>query len=437
MVHRKNPIFRGLALGFALLTPQLAAAAALDGGETQYSGVVDRGLASRDGRATITEGKPVRVAQDRNASPGGEDSVDARKKLKAELDRIRRSGEANSDRNFDPPKPVRKKPTQAAATDASPQPVRSSDPEIDRVLGHLLLMRFKGNQPSDGGPKAIRSLLQSGLIAGAVFGADNIQSKAQLKEVMKFFASPGSPRPLFAIGEIGGVSDSLPAVRDFEQWPSQKDIAAKGDPEYAYSTYRSMGTNLAVLGFNMNFGPIVGASANARNASATFGDNPLQAGVFTKTFILGHREENVIPVPVVDGSDLSVRALKTLLVSYPDTPIAANVPQAPATPPLSPYNGLVRGARFCFVTLVAGSEGTDAARRFNEGCDILVLNGGSESPSNIRDRVAQGVSDAVKQGTLSLNALNASSQRISLLRSSLASLPNEVPTRAPRSPQSE
>lgn len=437
MVHRKIPIFRGLALGIAFLAPHLAAAAS-DGGEMYYSGVVHPGLASRDARANDAAIKPVRIAQqERGPAPDGEDSTEARKKLKTELDRIRRrSGEGNGDGGFNPPKPVRKKasPPSTAANEVRTESARAPDPELDRVLGRLLLMRFKGNQPSDGGPKAIRSLLQSGLIAGAVFSADNIQSKSQLKEVMKFFALPGSPKPLFAIGEIGGVSDSLPAVKDFEQWPSQKDIASKGDPEYAYSTYRSMGSNLAVLGFNMNFGPMVGASANARNALATYGDNPLQTGVFTKTFILGHREENVIPVPVVDGSELSVRAMKTLLVSYPETPIAANIPQFPAAPPLSPYEGLVRGARFCFVTLGAGTEGADAARDFAGGCDILVLNGGQESPSTTRDKVAQGVANAIKQGTLSLNNLTASAQRMSTLRSSLASLSGESSTRTARSP---
>ena len=157
-----------------------------------------------------------------------------------------------------------------------------------------------------------------------MFRTENIQSRAQLKELMKFFREGGTePRPVFAISEIGGASGGLPRIKDFEAWPSEQQVASKGAPEYAYSTYRSLGSYLAALGFTMNFGPAIGTAGTAREPSASFGENPLQAGVFAKTFILGHKDDNIVTVPVVDSSDIAVRALKTLLVSYPAMPVAA------------------------------------------------------------------------------------------------------------------
>ena len=96
-------------------------------------------------------------------------------------------------------------------------------PEIDQALGQVLLFYFKGTQPSDSGPKAIRALLQSGHIAGAVFTQENVVSKAQLKEIMKFlWQGNANSRPIFATGELGGDLDAFPVVKDFERWPSQQ-----------------------------------------------------------------------------------------------------------------------------------------------------------------------------------------------------------------------
>ena len=59
-------------------------------------------------------------------------------------------------------------------------------PEIDHILSRLLLLEFVGKAPSDAGVRAVQSLLQSGHIAGTVFSGENIVSKSQLKEMMKF-----------------------------------------------------------------------------------------------------------------------------------------------------------------------------------------------------------------------------------------------------------
>ena len=370
-------------------------------------------------------GMPLHLAQNTSGpnSDGG-----ARERLSKELDVIRRAtAEGQAPTPFAPPLPLRRKPSPAtpviSEAGASRTGPGASDPEISRLTGQLILMQFTGSQPSDAGPKAIRTMLHVGTIAGAVFTSENIRSRAQIKELMKFLkpATGTQSRPLFAIREIGGGLDGLPAVRDFEQWPSQREVAAKGDPEYAHSTYRSMGSSLAVLGFNLNFGPILSGGRGARGATASFGDNPLQAGVFAKTFILGHREEHVIPVPIVDSSNLSLAALKTLLVQYPDTPIASYiVPSNPASP-FTVFGALVRGPHFCFVALPS-EEGSEAVAAFNRGCDVIVANGGSDNPALVRDRIAQAIYEAIQRNELTLDALNAASQRLISLRTSMSAL---------------
>ena len=431
-MHRNYSILSVLAAGLVLL--------ATAGMAAEYNGVTAPGLAPVDASQRSLNGK-VRIVEATTAQSKDDSAeAEARKRLKIELDRVRReaqeknkadskSGASKSEKQSGPAKAEKqssgskqeKKGKEAASgkTDASPQPaiqaVPALDPEINRAAGKLIIMSFSGSQSSDNGPKAIRALIHDGLIAGVIFRGENIQSKTQLKDLIKFFSPSGKElKPVFAISEFGGESGGFPRIKDFEPWPSQREVASRGDPEYAYLTYRSLGSFLSGLGFNMNFGPTIGAAGAARDPSASFSESPLQAGVFAKTFILGHRDDNIITVPVVDSSDLAVRAMKTLLVSYPVMPIAVGLTEG--ADPFVPYDGLVRGPRFCFVTLNQGSDAAGAAIHFNRGCDVLVVDGGKDNPAAVRDIVARGVGDAIKSGSLTMPVLDASAQKLSNLR---------------------
>lgn len=379
--------------------------------DAQYSGAGAPVPVSRSGTAVAQNYVP----DDMNEA--------ARNALKAELDRIRR--EAGSGGGvFDPPIPVRKKgappalASEAVVSEPVRQGARPADPQAGRLAGHLLILGFRGGSPSDSGPKAIRSLLQSGLIAGTFFTRENIQSKAQLKELMKFLWSGGSQnRPIFAIREIGGTSDALPPIKDFEQWPAEGEVASKGDPQYAYSTYRSLGSALSGLGFNVNFGPVLSAPGSLRDQASSFGANPLQTGVFAKTFLLGHREENVIAVPLTDGTDHSVRAMKTLLLADPRMPVAMNTADPSGAAALIVFERLVVGVKFCFQGPARGANPAGAVSAFAQGCDALVLDGG-DNPIATREAVSLALSQAAAAGEISLSRLEASAQRMIELRSS-------------------
>ena len=419
MVHRINPVLRGLAFGLAFLA--LQAAAAQSGGAAEYSGAGAGGLVLRGASEGSSWGQGRLLLAQAGDNAGGE----GRAQLRQELDRLRRPNAGDTaPSTFTPPMPVRKRPgqlvTEAENAPAAPQALATgtADPKVDRLTGQLLLFKFRGSAPSDPGPRAVRALLQSGLIAGVVLGRENIQGKSQLKELVKFLSPIGTPnRPFIAIREIGGASEAFPPVKDFEQWPSEQDVATKGDPQYAYSTYRSMGAALAAFGFNMNFGPVLAPAGDLKEPGASFGNNPLQAGVFAKTFLLGHKEENVVAVPMVDSSAHSVRALKSILVSEPGIPVSSVMKEGSGIAPFAAYGGLVRGARFCFTALSAANAGAGAVSGFRRGCDVLVLDGGADSPASVRDQAAIGLTKAIQVNELSFDVLNAAAGRIGVLRS--------------------
>lgn len=418
-MHRNFSLSGALALGLVFFTAASAA---------EYSGGLHAGLPLPDASET-SSGEKLKVAENSNPPEGGASADAARQRLKQEIDRVRKS--ANRDK-ADPKaeaksaasKPDKKQaPTAAEAAPAAMQKpqVLTVDQEIAHTTGQLILMHFGGVEASESGPKAIRTLIHDGLIAGVVFGPDNIQTKPQLKELIKFFAqSGGEAKPVVAISEFGGPGSSFPRINDFEAWPSERQVAGQGDPEYAYLTYRSLSAFLAGLGFTLNFGPKLGASEARQDATAGFSDSPLEAGVFAKTFILGHKEDGIIAVPVVDDSDFAVQALKTLLVPYPLLPIASATMNGAQS--FRPYEGLVRGPRFCLVALTVESDSTEAASPFRSGCDAVVIDGGKDNPAVIRELVERGVSEAIRNGSLSLAALKGSAQKFSSLQSLSASL---------------
>jgi hypothetical protein len=419
MVHRIYPILIGLA--FSLVFLALPAAAAQSSGAAEYSGAGAGGLVARAAPDRSSWGQDRLLLAQLVTPAAREDdaSEESRAQLRRELDRIRRPNarEAAPRPRFAPPVPERRKPGQTVVTrkrePASRRlPTGQADPKVDRLMGRLLLFNFRGAHPSDNGARAVHALIRSGHIAGVVLSRENIRDRSQLKGLIKFLASAGrKSQPIIGIREIGGASEAFPAVRSFELWPSQRDVAARGNPQYAYSTYRSMGAALASFGFNMNFGPVLAATGNAKDPGASFGNNPLQTGVFAKTFLLGHKEENIVAVPMVDPSAHSVKALKTILVSDPGLPVSAVMKEGSGIAPFAAYAGLVRGARFCFAALPAAEAGAGAVSGFRRGCDMLILDGGSDSPDSVREQAALGITKAIQVNELSFDALTAAAER--------------------------
>ena len=120
---------------------------------------------------------------------------------------------------------------------------------------------------------------------------------------------------------------------------------------------------------------------------------------------------------MVDSSAHSVRALKSILVSEPGIPVSSVMKEGSGIAPFAAYGGLVRGARFCFAALSAANAGAGAVSGFRRGCDVLVLDGGPDSPASVRDQAAIGLTKAIQVNELSFDVLNAAAGRIGELRS--------------------
>ncbi len=206
-MHRKYPFVGGLALGLVLLSAVASAA--------EYSGATVPGLPWLDVFGNSAPSGNVKAVEN-GVAPSGDAAAaeEARKLLKDELDRMRR-GTRHEKAESKPgsQQPAKKKePTPGVADAPHPQPPKAPapavDPEINRAAGKLMIMRFSGSEPSDTGPKAIRALIHDGLIAGVMFGSDNIQSKIQLKELVKSLGQGGGePKPLLRSAKSAALAE--------------------------------------------------------------------------------------------------------------------------------------------------------------------------------------------------------------------------------------
>ncbi|MGA9763334.1 MAG: hypothetical protein WA384_11515, partial [Rhodomicrobium sp.] len=54
---------------------------------------------------------------------------------------------------------------------------------------------------------------------------------------------------------------------------------------------------------------------------------------------------------------------------------------------------------------------------FQRGCDVFVVDAGTDGPAAVREQIALGLSQAIRNGELSLEALDAAAERLGELRS--------------------
>ena len=160
-------------------------------------------------------------------------------------------------------------------------------------------MGFWGSEPNAPGAQSTIALLQSGTIGGVVFFEDNVVSPDSIRKLTRAFHEAAKPIPPFlCVDQEGGSVARLRPERGFQPLPAAKAMA---------STYPSMVVNyfdrtareLYILGFNVNFAPVVDLLLNMDNPviarlDRSFGSNPSTVVKFARMFIESHRRHNVL-----------------------------------------------------------------------------------------------------------------------------------------------
>jgi beta-N-acetylhexosaminidase len=149
---------------------------------------------------------------------------------------------------------------QATVDPMNPVPTRSpmlTYMSQQQKIGQLLMVGFKGTQPTDKDVQALKALISEGKVGGIIFFAYNIESPDQVRTLTHFFREKTLARPLLvALDQEGGKVQRLHPKKGFPHFLSHKAMAQQ-PVEFARVHYQHLAKTVKEAGFNMVLGPVV------------------------------------------------------------------------------------------------------------------------------------------------------------------------------------
>jgi beta-N-acetylhexosaminidase len=143
-------------------------------------------------------------------------------------------------------------------------------------------------------PAAIRELLAQGL-AGVAIYPRNFTSAEGLAALTTEIRAAASGPVLIGIDQEGGTRFSLPAP--FTQWPSPAQLGALGDPDAVQEVAQAIGHELAAVGCNLDFAPMLDLHLNSASPVTqvrSFGNNPSLVARMGAAFLRGLTQGGVL-----------------------------------------------------------------------------------------------------------------------------------------------
>lgn len=186
-------------------------------------------------------------------------------------------------------------------------------PELRRMAGQMLLIGFRGAEPSGADDRPLPILRQipelnlGGVILfdrDAVLGTSrNIQNPEQLARLIRALtrvARQAKMPPLFiAVDQEGGRVQRLKPANGFPSTPAAADLCPQDDDAPAFAAGRSIGRTLRETGINLDFAPVCDVNVNPQNPvigrlGRSFSADPARAGACAAAFARGLKSQGVL-----------------------------------------------------------------------------------------------------------------------------------------------
>jgi len=367
-------------------------------------------------------------------------------------------------------------PEEEEDDEASP-PASSHEPEFDEAglilsgmsleekVGQMILAGIDGTEIDD----KMRAMIAGQHVGGIILYKNNFTdlkgSVALVNDLKK--ANDGNPAPLFmSVDQEGGKVSRLP--KDFVAMPDAAKVGKTGDPELAREMGRLLSAQLKLLGFNMDFAPVLDVDSNPDNpviGSRSFGSDAHLVSDMGVAVMEGLQKNGTVPVvkhfpghgdtsvdshldlPVVDKTTEQLKELEWLpfqaaIDKGADAVMVAHIlfpridPDAPASFSKVIIGEHLRGT-FGFGGVVITDDMTmgaiadhygieDAALLSVEaGTDILLVAHGYDTEKKVYDKLLS----AVRSGRLPESRIDESVRRILTLKLKygLSDRPVDVP----------
>jgi beta-N-acetylhexosaminidase len=168
---------------------------------------------------------------------------------------------------------------------------------LEEKVGQMLVAGVKGESVS----QSAKRMIAEDHVGGIILFKDNLsgglRSSVDLINGLKL-ANAGNPAPLFlSIDQEGGRVNRLP--KEFLSMPSNAVVAQAKEEALAEQMGSLIAQQLKLLGFNMNFDPVLDINSNPENpviGDRSFGDNPETVIRMGLAKMFGLRDGGVIPV---------------------------------------------------------------------------------------------------------------------------------------------
>lgn len=171
-------------------------------------------------------------------------------------------------------------------------------PLEDKVAGLFLITpeALTGANTVTAAGSKTEEALEKYPVGGLIYFKQNIQSEAQLKEMISSTASKSKYPLFFAVDEEGGSVTRLAAAGlNVPKVEPMAEIGASGDAEAAYTAGNTIGSYLGEYGVNLNFAPVadVAEAGHPALGNRSFGPDAAQDAQMVKAAVTGMQDAGI------------------------------------------------------------------------------------------------------------------------------------------------
>lgn len=158
---------------------------------------------------------------------------------------------------------------------------------LEQQIGQLFFIGIPGTELDNETVELIKEVQPGGVI---IFGR-NVAGPEQLRSLLDGIRELVPTPPLFGIDQEGGLVDRLRKI--FTPMPSARTIRQHGDLAAARALGRITGETLRMLGFNINFAPVMSIMTDDRDLlsnglySRSYGRSPGEVLGYTTVYMRG------------------------------------------------------------------------------------------------------------------------------------------------------
>jgi len=158
---------------------------------------------------------------------------------------------------------------------------------LEQQVGQFFFIGLPGTELDNDTSELIREVQPGGVI---IFGR-NVAGPEQLRSLLDGARDLINTQPLFGIDQEGGLVDRLRKI--FTPMPSARTIRQHGDLAAARALGRVTGEVLRMLGFNLNFAPVMSIMSDDRDLlsnglySRSFGRSPGEVLGYSTVYMRG------------------------------------------------------------------------------------------------------------------------------------------------------